>query len=54
MAMFIREEVEQQERLEAAGYQRGGCCELYNPYSRRHSSFLLPKCRQRNSPVWGD
>jgi hypothetical protein len=32
MEMFILEEVEHQERLEAAGYrhQRGRCCELYN------------------------
>ena len=35
MAMFIRQEVEHQERLEAAGtgHQRGEYCGLYNVYS---------------------
>ena len=44
MEIFIREEVEHQERKQrGTGHQRGGCCKLYDPkvlYFRRHSCNL--------------
>jgi hypothetical protein len=66
MAMFIRKEVEHQERLEAAGYatvtnvegaERSTIPTLGDTAARRVGggcSSLLLKCSQRNSPVLGE
>ena len=66
MAMFIREKVQHQERLEAAGYQPPTwrvlrtlqlIPTLGNTAARRNSgdgSSLLPKCRQRNIALLGE